>query len=344
MAKKAAAAPAPKKSNQTSCERDKSKAKNQNECEDAAPRRRLPRRDEQDREVPRAPRGGGADKKTRDDRDGDVAGAPQAGGAEKHRRDDRDGDVPVAPEASRCCSDRNNEEAEKMLAGSSGSAAPWSRDGPAGGGSRGARRWNVPAPEPSAGGDPFPGRTPRPAPDGRVSKSPPYLIDTVAAQHAVRAMNGNIPPRPLQMRPGDYTCPACGSHNFSRRTDCFRCHAPRPAGGRSRLPAAYAAPPQAQHAPLRAIPVPPAAPAEPAMSIPPQAWPQQQPTPHAPPGAARTVWTEGPNGWQPTDAKKKWRKAGKLFRKPEQQQPPPKKKSAPPGGSPPAAKQKKKAK
>ncbi|KAK9822863.1 hypothetical protein WJX81_005882 [Elliptochloris bilobata] len=32
------------------------------------------------------------------------------------------------------------------------------------------------------------------------------------------------------MKPGDWSCPDCASHNFARRMECFRCGAPRPEG------------------------------------------------------------------------------------------------------------------
>jgi hypothetical protein len=40
------------------------------------------------------------------------------------------------------------------------------------------------------------------------------------------------PPRPVDMKPGDWICPneGCKNHNFARRTMCFKCSAPRPAG------------------------------------------------------------------------------------------------------------------
>ncbi|KAK3266933.1 hypothetical protein CYMTET_24480 [Cymbomonas tetramitiformis] len=35
---------------------------------------------------------------------------------------------------------------------------------------------------------------------------------------------------PSDMRPGDWMCNDCGSHNFSRNNECFRCRFPRPDG------------------------------------------------------------------------------------------------------------------
>eukprot|EP00933_Yihiella_yeosuensis_P010788 TRINITY_DN11762_c0_g1_i4.p1 TRINITY_DN11762_c0_g1~~TRINITY_DN11762_c0_g1_i4.p1 ORF type:complete len:400 (+),score=76.82 TRINITY_DN11762_c0_g1_i4:454-1653(+) len=32
------------------------------------------------------------------------------------------------------------------------------------------------------------------------------------------------------MRPGDWICTSCGSHNFKSRTDCYKCGAPKPSG------------------------------------------------------------------------------------------------------------------
>jgi hypothetical protein len=40
------------------------------------------------------------------------------------------------------------------------------------------------------------------------------------------------PPRPFDVKPGDWTCPneGCKNHNFARRTHCFKCNTPKPAG------------------------------------------------------------------------------------------------------------------
>merc|ERR1719289_377834 len=32
-------------------------------------------------------------------------------------------------------------------------------------------------------------------------------------------------------KPGDWACPSCNANNFARRTDCFKCGTPKPAGG-----------------------------------------------------------------------------------------------------------------
>jgi len=34
-----------------------------------------------------------------------------------------------------------------------------------------------------------------------------------------------------EMRPGDWNCEECRAHNFSRRTECFKCDAPKGNGG-----------------------------------------------------------------------------------------------------------------
>ncbi|KAI8874933.1 RNA-binding domain-containing protein, partial [Backusella circina FSU 941] len=36
--------------------------------------------------------------------------------------------------------------------------------------------------------------------------------------------------RPRESREGDWTCDGCGANNFSRRGECFKCHAQRPGG------------------------------------------------------------------------------------------------------------------
>eukprot|EP00434_Breviolum_minutum_P020851 symbB.v1.2.018392.t1/scaffold1460.1/size117342/4 len=33
-----------------------------------------------------------------------------------------------------------------------------------------------------------------------------------------------------EFRDGDWYCPSCGAHNYSRRTDCFKCGAKKPTG------------------------------------------------------------------------------------------------------------------
>ncbi|CAK9067264.1 unnamed protein product [Durusdinium trenchii] len=35
-------------------------------------------------------------------------------------------------------------------------------------------------------------------------------------------------------RPGDWKCPSCGSNNFARRTECFKCGTKKPAEGKGR--------------------------------------------------------------------------------------------------------------
>ena len=32
------------------------------------------------------------------------------------------------------------------------------------------------------------------------------------------------------VRPGDWTCPSCGANVFASKTNCFKCHAPKPGG------------------------------------------------------------------------------------------------------------------
>ena len=33
------------------------------------------------------------------------------------------------------------------------------------------------------------------------------------------------------IRPGDWECPQCGANVFASKTECFRCHTPKPGGG-----------------------------------------------------------------------------------------------------------------
>lgn len=50
---------------------------------------------------------------------------------------------------------------------------------------------------------------------------------------------GGAPP----LRPGDWNCPACGTHNFAKRSSCFSCGAPGGGGGpESFFPPAHAPP------------------------------------------------------------------------------------------------------
>ena len=32
------------------------------------------------------------------------------------------------------------------------------------------------------------------------------------------------------VRPGDWTCPSCSANVFASKTNCFKCHAPKPGG------------------------------------------------------------------------------------------------------------------
>eukprot|EP00662_Eupelagonemidae_sp_cell21_P032650 gene32650-39031_t len=92
------------------------------------------------------------------------------------------------------------------------------------------------SPEESAGGTLYPVTMPG-------ADLPPNHWMRSMKEHnkEMHALNGNT----TSFRPGDYRCPGCGAHNYSRRKDCYRCGTPRPQDGRGPPPVQVAQVPTA---------------------------------------------------------------------------------------------------
>eukprot|EP00666_Eupelagonemidae_sp_cell4sb_P001381 gene1381-19489_t len=73
-----------------------------------------------------------------------------------------------------------------------------------------------------------------------------WALSRKARNRLMHALCGNTVlhgPSGVPLRPGDFLCAKCGGHNYSRRTACFKCRAPRPAGAPLPPQAAQQAPP-----------------------------------------------------------------------------------------------------